>query len=191
MITFGVLISSLWFIFLAYWFVAAMLAKRSAGGRLLNGAMVLAVVAVAVLLLVRVWFRGHAGQHTAHVEPAGSVVLAGLGVAVCALGVGFAIWARTHLGRNWGMPMSLRKGHELVTSGPYAFVRHPIYTGILLAVLGTAIVRWSPWSTVVLVILFAYFIYAARFEERSMATQFPNEYPDYMSRTKMLLPFLI
>lgn len=89
------------------------------------------------------------------------------------------------------MPMSVREGSELVTTGPYAFVRHPIYTGILFAVLGTAIVRWNLWSAVVFPIVFLYFVYAARSEERSLTGRFSTEYPDYMKRTKMLVPFLI
>ncbi len=87
------------------------------------------------------------------------------------------------------MPMSLREGHELVTTGPYAFVRHPIYTGILLAVIGTTLVRGIPWI-VLSAAIFAYFIYAATIEERSMIGQFPKEYPAYVNRTKMLIPFL-
>jgi protein-S-isoprenylcysteine O-methyltransferase Ste14 len=87
------------------------------------------------------------------------------------------------------MPMSLREGHELVTTGPYAFVRHPIYSGILLAVVGTTLVKGFP-SIVLLAAFFAYFVYAANVEERNMMRQFPNEYPAYVNRTKMLIPFL-
>lgn len=149
-----------------------------------------AAIIVAVALLLREWFREHPGRLVAHAQPNGSIALAVLGVAICALGVGIAIWARTYLGRNWGMPMSQRAGQELVTTGPYAFVRHPIYTGLLLAVLGTEIVRQAPWSAVVLLICCAYFVFAARVEERRMTDQFPGEYRDYVSRTKMLVPFL-
>jgi len=68
------------------------------------------------------------------------VLMGGVGVALCALGIGLAIWARTYLGRNWGMPMSRKENPELVTSGPYAYVRHPIYTGLLIAMLGSVTV---------------------------------------------------
>ena len=88
------------------------------------------------------------------------------------------------------MPMSLREGHELVTTGPYAYVRHPIYTGILLAFMGSTLVQWFP-GILLLVAFFAYFVYAAKVEERSMMRQFPNEYAAYIKRTKMLVPFLV
>jgi protein-S-isoprenylcysteine O-methyltransferase Ste14 len=187
-ITPGALITGLWLIFLAYWFVAALRVKPSVGGRW-RGIASRAAFALGIVLLVRASLREHIWRLVPHPVPNGGFVAASVGVAVCALGIGIAIWARTQLGRNWGMPMSLREGHELVTTGPYALVRHPIYTGILLAVAGTILVEWFPWI-VVLPASFAYFVYAAKVEERSMLRQFPNEYPDYMNRTKMLIPFL-
>ena len=68
-----------------------------------------------------------------------SAILGWTGVALCLLGFGLAINARRHLGRNWGTPMSRKEQPELVTSGPYALIRHPIYTGLILAMLGSAI----------------------------------------------------
>jgi protein-S-isoprenylcysteine O-methyltransferase Ste14 len=180
----------LWLIFLAYWLVAAMRVKRSAGGTWGRGAILRAAIAVGILLLLRELLRSNVWRHVPDAVTHVSPIVASVGVAVCALGIGIAIWARTHLGRNWGMPMSLREGHELVTTGPYAFVRHPIYTGILLAIVGTTLVQgWFP-RIVLLAAVFAYFVYAAKVEERSMIRQFPTEYPDYTKRTKMLIPFL-
>lgn len=98
------------------------------------------------------------------------------GVGFCALGVGLAILARTYLGRNWGMPMSRKENPELVTSGPYALVRHPIYGGMLLAMLGSTLGESVFW--VLPFILFGiYFIYSATREERLMVRQFPDRYP--------------
>jgi protein-S-isoprenylcysteine O-methyltransferase Ste14 len=68
-----------------------------------------------------------------------SLILAAIGALVFACGIALAVWARLHLGRNWGMPMTQRAEPELVTSGPYRFVRHPIYTGLLTALLGTVV----------------------------------------------------
>ena len=70
---------------------------------------------------------------------------AGLGLIFFAVGLGFAIWARVHIGRNWGTPMSQKNEPELVTSGPYRLVRHPIYSGILLAGVGTAVALSWQW----------------------------------------------
>jgi protein-S-isoprenylcysteine O-methyltransferase Ste14 len=112
-----------------------------------------------------------------------------VGVMLCLAGIGFAVWARVYIGRNWGMPMSLREGHELVTSGPYAYVRHPIYSGLMLAMIGSAMTESLLWL-VVFSLYFAYFLFSARSEERTMLVQFPDAYPAYRRRTKMLIPFI-
>jgi protein-S-isoprenylcysteine O-methyltransferase Ste14 len=118
-----------------------------------------------------------------------SIALGWTGVALCVLGFGLAINARWHLGRNWGMPMSLKEQPELVTSGPYASIRHPIYTGLLLGMLGSAIGVNISWA-VLLIPVGAYFIYGARREEASMLRLFPEQYAAYARRTGMLLPRL-
>ncbi len=115
--------------------------------------------------------------------------VAAVGSAVCVIGVAFAIWARVTLGRNWGMPMTLHAQPELVTSGPYAYVRHPIYTGVLAMFIGTTLVH--PLAAAPSVILLAYFLFSARREERDMERQFPEAYPAYKKRSKMLVPFLL
>jgi protein-S-isoprenylcysteine O-methyltransferase Ste14 len=185
----GLVIGAMWVAFVAFWIFEATRAKRAARGSALPS-LVRALVLIAIFLLIRISF----GMHLLRGLPGPihpSPIVAITGAAVCALGIGVAMWARVYLGRNWGMPMSLREGHELVTTGPYALVRHPIYTGILLALVGTAAVqaRWP--SLVLLVFFFAYFIYAAKVEERTMREQFPVEYPAYVRRTRMLIPFVL
>lgn len=112
-----------------------------------------------------------------------------MGAFICAAGIAFAIRARIHLGRNWGMPMSLKEKPDLVTTGPYHFVRHPIYTGLLAAILGTNIsgsfmfLVWFLFSA-------TFFIYSAKKEEKMMLLEFPDEYPAYMKRSKMIIPFI-
>ena len=76
------------------------------------------------------WLAGVFRGHGVHSDP----LRAAIGLVLFALGLGFAIWARLHIGRNWGTPMTQKNEPELVTSGPYRFVRHPIYSGILLGV---------------------------------------------------------
>jgi protein-S-isoprenylcysteine O-methyltransferase Ste14 len=113
-----------------------------------------------------------------------------IGLALFAAGLGFAIWARVHIGRNWGHPMSQKEDPELVTSGPYRYVRHPIYSGIILAGVGTAV--GLGWPVLLAVGLAAiYFSYSATVEERFMTEQFPETYPAYRSTTKMLVPFVL
>lgn len=170
-----------WGLFWLYWLVAAFSMKR---GRVPwsreLGIRVLLVPFVYVLYRSGL-FKDHGGNT--------HIWLAVLGLALLFVGLGFAVWARVHLGRNWGTPMTQKVDPELVTSGPYRLVRHPIYSGILLAGIGTAI--GLSWSWLVAVGLAAiYFVYSATVEERYMAEQFPEAYPEYKHDTKMLVPYI-
>jgi protein-S-isoprenylcysteine O-methyltransferase Ste14 len=169
-----------WAAFWLYWLLAALSMKRGhvPWSRELR---VRAAIAVIVVVLIRVGaFREHVS-----VDPGRTVV----GLIFFALGLGFAIWARVHIGRNWGMPMMQKVDPELVTSGPYHLVRHPIYSGILAASIGTAVaLSWS--GLIVVALAGSYFIYSATMEERFMTQQFPDTYPDYKRSTKMLVPFI-
>lgn len=170
-----------WAAFWIYWLVAAFSMKR---GRVSwsRELRIRAVILVLVILLVRVGaFRGH-GLNS---DP----WRASVGLALFAGGLCLAIWARIHIGRNWGTPMSRKKDPELVTSGPYRRVRHPIYTGILVASIGTAVAL--SWVWLIAVALAAvYFTYSAIVEERLLTEQFPESYLLYKSSTKMLVPFV-
>jgi len=170
-----------WAAFWIYWLVAAFSMKRGrvAWSRELR---IKALIAVAAILLIRFGaFRDH-GLNT---DP----WRAGLGLVLFAVGLGFAIWARVHIGRNWGAPMTQKDDPELVTSGPYHLVRHPIYSGILVAGVGTAVALSWIWLVAV-VLAGAYFVYSATVEERFMTEQFPDSYPVYRRSTKMLVPFI-
>ena len=169
-----------WIVFWIYWLASAAASKESVSGgwrTRLTGVSVVAVIVIADA------FRGN-GLAT-H-----SVLLAAIGAALFACGIGLAVWARLHLGRNWGMPMTQRAEPELITSGPYRFVRHPIYSGLLTAMLGTVLVN-NLLGLIVVAVLVAYFYYCGRVEERNLAATFPTAYPEYRSRTKMLIPFLL
>jgi protein-S-isoprenylcysteine O-methyltransferase Ste14 len=112
-----------------------------------------------------------------------------IGFIVFLLGLALTIWARVNLGKNWGMPMTQKQKTEIITTGPYAYIRHPIYSGILLAVLGCAIASSLFWL-IILAITGVYFIYSAIIEEKLLMKQFPNIYSKYRSKTKILIPFL-
>jgi len=171
-----------WGAFWVYWLAAAFSMKR---GRIpwSHELRARAVLLVVIVVLVRVGaFRGHALNSNS--------VRAGVGLAIFALGLGFAIWARVNIGRNWGTPMTRKNEPELVTSGPYRFVRHPIYSGILAGLIGTAVALTWLWL-VVAALAGTYFLYAARVEERFMTEQFPDAYPAYKRSSKMLVPFIL
>jgi protein-S-isoprenylcysteine O-methyltransferase Ste14 len=176
-----VVLAVAWAAFWLYWLTAAFSMKR---GRVpWSRELGIRVVVVAVVIvLVRFGVFRHQGRNT---EP----WRAGLGLALLALGLGFAIWARIHIGRNWGMPMTQKDEPELVSSGPYRLVRHPIYSGILVAVVGTAVALAWIWLVAALLVGI-YFGYSATVEERYLAERFPDAYRAYRRSTKMLIPFL-
>src|SRR5579872_5195700 len=170
-----------WAAFWLYWLVAAFSMKR---GRVpwSRELRIRAVNGVVVIVLIRFGaFRGQ-GLNTDSWRD-------GLGLVVFALGLGFAIWARIHIGRNWGTPMTQKADPELVTSGPYHLVRHPIYSGILVASVGTAVALSWFWLTAV-ALVGIYFLYSATVEERYMIEQFADSYAVYKRSTKMLVPFI-
>jgi protein-S-isoprenylcysteine O-methyltransferase Ste14 len=169
-----------WIVFWVYWLVSAFNAKegRSAKRRLpLTG-----LSALSVVLVLRA-FRG--GSLEVH-----SPVLEAIGTVVFACGLALAIWARIHLGRNWGLPMSQKAEPELVTSGPYRFVRHPIYSGLLAGLLGTVLAT-NLIGLIVAAVLGAYFYYSAFVEEKNLTATFPTAYPAYRASTRMLIPFVL
>jgi protein-S-isoprenylcysteine O-methyltransferase Ste14 len=183
-----------WAAFVVYWLILAQFNKKAS--RSTPWSSVWAVrVAIVVGVLVILWFRRRgAGGVPASIGRSlwlhhPGVGVQWTGVGLCLAGFALAFWARAHLGRNWGMPMSLRQDHELVTSGPYAYVRHPIYSGIMLAMIGSALAVGLFWLAL-FVLYFAYFLFSARAEERMMLAQFPQAYPAYRRRTKMLIPFV-
>ena len=170
-----------WAAFWLYWVVAAFSMKK---GRVpwSRELRIRAVIIVVVIVLIRLGvFRGH-GVAT---DP----WRAAIGLALFAVGLLFAVWARLHIGRNWGTPMTQKEEPELVTSGPYHFVRHPIYSGILVAGIGTAVALSWFWLAAV-ALAGIYFIYSATVEERYLAEQFPDSYAEYKRSTRMLVPFV-
>jgi protein-S-isoprenylcysteine O-methyltransferase Ste14 len=171
-----------WGAFWLYWLAAAFSIKR---GRIpwSRELRIRAAILLVVIVLIRLGaFRGH-GIET---DPWRAAV----GLVLFALGLSFAVWARIHIGRNWGSPMSQKDEPELVTSGPYHLVRHPIYSGILAAGVGTAVALSWWWLTAV-ALAGCYFLYAAGVEERYMTERFPSAYPNYRRSTKMLVPFVL
>ena len=108
---------------------------------------------------------------------------------VTAAGLGFAVWARLHIGRDWSGIVTIKEGHELVTTGPYAIVRHPIYTGLLLAFAGSAMARGEWRGVLALAIAWAALWRKLRLEEKWMLELFGERYAEYRRRVPALMPF--
>lgn len=111
-------------------------------------------------------------------------------VAVSACGFAFTWWARIHLGKLWSSNVGRKADHRIVDTGPYAIVRHPIYTGIIIASLGTALLRATAAAWIGVVLLTVGWYVKARLEERFLREQLgPDNYDAYARRVPMLLPF--
>jgi protein-S-isoprenylcysteine O-methyltransferase Ste14 len=115
--------------------------------------------------------------------------LAGLVVTIA--GCAFAVWARLTLGGNWSGQATVKAGHELVTTGPYALARHPIYTGLVTGAVGTAIAVGEVRSILGLVLIVLAFTIKMSQEENLMMQTFPEAYPRYRERVKALIPGLL
>jgi protein-S-isoprenylcysteine O-methyltransferase Ste14 len=112
-----------------------------------------------------------------------------IGLALLIAGLTFAVWARVHLGRNWSGSVTVKEGHELIRSGPYTYVRHPIYTGLITAVLGTAISSGTVRAALGLVIITLSLVRKLHTEEAFMRDTFPGEYQRYCAQVPALIPF--
>jgi protein-S-isoprenylcysteine O-methyltransferase Ste14 len=177
----------MWLVWLAFWVFAAIDVKpvrrqESAASRLLTVALIMP----AALLMAA---PGHwMPSLSARFLPPATIPY-GLGLLMVLAGLAFAVWARTHLGRNWSGTVTVKEDHELVRTGPYAIVRHPIYTGLLLAMLGTVIVFGEWRGLLAFCLLTAAFTLKLRREDRFMIESFPDTYPDYRARVPALIPF--
>ena len=110
---------------------------------------------------------------------------------ICVLGLFVTIWARRVLAGNWSSDVTFKHGHELIKIGPYRFVRHPIYTGLLVMCLGTAIEIGKVRGWLALPLMVIAFWIKLKQEERLLLRHFPDEYPAYQKQVKSLVPFVV
>jgi len=179
----------LWIAFLIYWQVKAVGAKTTrriepAASRILRAFIFL--IAIVLLSTTRIplrWLYLHPWPVGFWPFWLGAIVLAG--------GLLFAVWAREHLGSNWSRSVTIKQDHELITTGPYAVVRHPIYTGILAGFLGTAIALSEVRGFVAFVLIFFILYRKLRMEEQWMRSQFGETYATYAHQTAALVPYLL
>jgi protein-S-isoprenylcysteine O-methyltransferase Ste14 len=112
-----------------------------------------------------------------------------IGVALLAGGLLFSVWARVHIGRNWSGTVTVKQDHELIRSGPYALVRHPIYTGLLTALIGTVLISGTGRALLGLLIIIIALIRKLHVEEAFMRATFPGQYERYSAEVPQLIPF--
>jgi protein-S-isoprenylcysteine O-methyltransferase Ste14 len=110
------------------------------------------------------------------------------GTLITGAGLAFAIWARVHLGRNWSSAVTIKEQHQLIRSGPYRFVRHPIYTGLIVAMMGIALANGKVRGALGVLLVWFGFLLKSRMEEEFMVRAFGAEYADYRTTTGALFP---
>ena len=176
----------LWILFGIYWIVSARKLKavkqrESAVERLQH---LLPLIAAYFLLFSTQMSFAWLGKRFVPDSP----LLGMLAVALTAAGVAFAIWARWHLGENWSGTVTLKADHELIRTGPYRSIRHPIYTGMLLAMIGTALAVGELRGILAFLITLASFYQKARREERFLHQEFGEKFAAHTQHTGMFLP---
>jgi protein-S-isoprenylcysteine O-methyltransferase Ste14 len=181
------IIAGLWIAWLTYWWYSARDVKRTTRPEPLSSQLQhRAPLIVGVLCFAAP--RWVPRVLTTRFVPAG-LFFPALGTLMLALGLGFAVWARRHLGRNWSAHVVVKEDHALVRTGPYRYVRHPIYTGILFGMLGMALAV-GEWRTLVgLAGMILSFAIKSRHEEGRMRETFA-EYADYQRHTAALVPYV-
>jgi len=176
----------LWAAFGAYWVAAGI---RGAASQTREHSLYrfgrLSTLAITFSLLF--WSRTSVGI-LGRRALAASLLIGYTGFCVVFVGIVVAIWARVHLGQYWSDKVVLKVDHQLVRSGPYAYMRHPIYSGVLLGVLGTALVLGEVRGALAFVLLLANYAIKARREDRMLAEHFPEEFREHSRRAGFLLP---
>ncbi|MGH7997293.1 MAG: methyltransferase family protein [Opitutaceae bacterium] len=115
---------------------------------------------------------------------------AAAGLVLTAGGIAFAIWARRVLGRNWSAEPTIKEDHELIRRGPYRRIRHPIYTGLLVAIFGSCLAEGRRWDAYLLALAIVLLVAKLKIEEALMFRRFPTAYRKYRKRTAALIPFV-
>ncbi len=182
------IIATCWCIFVVVWLVSAFRTKRTAERQSIESALAHRIpVALGWWLLIFPKFSGTLGReiipHTTAVEITGA--------AICIYGLIVTLWARFTLAGNWSGNVTFKRDHELIRTGPYHFVRHPIYTGLLVMFAGTAIAIGQLRGAISLLSITIGFWIKLNQEERLLVRHFPDDYPAYQREVKALVPFLI
>ena len=180
------LVSDAWIALMLYWLVSAFNLKRMkyiapAHVRFLQ---LIFLVPGCILLFAPRWRVGV--LHLALLPKAAAI--GGIGVAVTFGGIAFAIWARYVLGSNWSSQVAIREDHELIQAGPYRWIRHPIYTGIITAAWGTAIVVGQLGAFLGVILVTLGFAYKGKQEELNLHATFGESWMAHRQRTGMFLP---
>lgn len=178
-----------WIVFSLYWLLAALGTKKTAKKENLSERLTYILLMVAGFFLLY-QHNPDFGVLNRRFLP-DDLWIAWLAGALTALGVLFAIWARRTIGKDWSAEVQIKQGHELICSGPYAKIRHPIYTGILLAVIGTALAIGEYRALAAFAFFLIGFTRKAKKEEAFLAAEFGAAFEEHGRRTGFFLPRLL
>jgi protein-S-isoprenylcysteine O-methyltransferase Ste14 len=185
-ITPGEIIAASWLLFAGYWLIAALGSKKAAKKER-SGERVGHIIFMALGFFLLYRADPRFGLLNLRLLPEKSWIDY-LGAALTLAGVLFAIWARYTIGKEWSAEIQIKQGHELIRSGPYAHIRHPIYTGILLALVGTALSIGEYRGIVAVALFLVGFVRKARREEKFLASEFGRAFDDHRRHTGFFLP---
>ncbi len=177
-----------WIVFLVYWFISAQKLKSVKQREPWTERLIQIIFMVAAYTLMFNDRLGYGWLATRFVSVSPTIGM--IGVTVTFLGIAFAIWARWHLGENWSATVTLKQGHELIRTGPYRRIRHPIYTGMLLAFAGTALALGEYRALLSVCIVIVAFYAKAKKEERYLTQEFGDKFRQHIRHTGMFFPKL-
>ena len=177
-----------WIALIVVWVVGALRTKRTIQSQSSASQLLYTVILIAGVCLI---FAKQSGiPWLDHQLYPVTVPIALVGLFAVLMGVAFSVWARLMLGGNWSNRVTVKENHTLVRTGPYRIVRHPIYSGILLGMLGSALQRGGIRCFVGVLICGFSFWLKTRAEERFMVQSFGEQYLQYRHRVKALAPFI-
>jgi protein-S-isoprenylcysteine O-methyltransferase Ste14 len=183
------IVAGIQIVFWLYWFISA-IRTRSTYKRKQSNWFLLSFMLVLVLIWVFLSEEVSLDLMQWRVIPDG-IAPGLLGIIITVIGLGFAVWARIHLGKNWSGRPGIKVDHALIRTGPYQFVRNPIYTGILFGYAGTATVIGELWAFFMILFILAVFLMKIRVEERFLLEEFGEAYIQYRKEVKALIPYLL
>ncbi len=183
----GYIVLGCWITFIAFWIVSAWRVKVTAEKQSLLSALAHRIpLGFSYFLLA---YPHLSPPFNRSLTPSTDWTLA-MGALICVLGLFLTLWARWTLAGNWSSDVTFKQNHELIRTGPYRFVRHPIYSGLLVMCLGTALAAGKIHSWLALPVMALAFWIKLKQEERLMLLHFPDDYPAYQKQVKALVPFI-
>lgn len=180
-----------WIVFVTYWIVSAVTVKKDADARWWRQGRFFSLGRLVIIVVLTLVFPHVIGRIFSYSTMSSQdLIVRALGTGLTVSGIGFAIWARWHLGKNWSSHPAVKENHELVTTGPYRFIRHPIYTGMITAIVGSELASFRAVWFFFFIVMGTTILYRVPVEERMMMQTFPDRYPAYKKSTNALIPFI-